>query len=80
MKHEDNVECIKLNHNEKILFSASLDQKVILWSMESYSELCILNADSPLRSLYLTSDNDYIMAKTKPNNNNPRKLLCWKLE
>lgn len=49
--HDDCVESIVLSSDEKLLYSASLDMKVILWSMYTYNQIFTLNADFPLRTI-----------------------------
>lgn len=80
LKHEESVESIKLSQDERILFSGSLDKKVVLWSMESYSELCTLSCNAPIRTLYLTVENDFLLAETKPTPDYAKSLYFWKLE
>lgn len=78
--HEDSVESIVFSQNEKLLFSASLDKKVGIWSMESYKLLATLKADFPIRTIYLTDENDYLIAINKDPKVKTKRVCYWPLE
>lgn len=79
MAHDDCVESMELSMNEKLLFSGSLDMKVIIWSLDSYTQLCTLKTTFPVRSLHLSFENDYLIAISREENAS-KKIAFWPLE
>jgi WD40 repeat protein len=64
--HEDTVESLVMTVDERLMFSGGLDGKVGIWAMNGFNLISHLISDFPIRTLTLTDDNDYLMAKEKP--------------
>lgn len=48
--------------------------------MEKYMQICSLSTDFPIRTLYLSEDNDYLLAVAKSGIGSPKALNFWPLE
>ncbi|MFK7952720.1 MAG: caspase family protein [Ekhidna sp.] len=74
--HESGVRAITVSPNGKMLFTASEDQKIIGWSLESDSTW-----EEPLMSLFLTRSGEWVMwSKYGYYSSSPQgaKYLGWK--
>ena len=78
MFHEDTVESIALTPDEKLLFTGSIDQKIGIWSMATFSLITFLKTTFPIRTVSLTDDNDYLIAIEKSEGDS--KIFTWALE
>ena len=48
--------------NKSILFSASVDKKIIAWHTKRYDALFEINLEHPVATLRLTKDNEILLA------------------
>ena len=69
--HEEAVESIAMSADQRILFSAGLDYKVGIWNLNSGYLLGTLTTKFPIRSLYLSDDNDFLIAASKASSSEP---------
>ncbi|CDW80596.1 wd-40 repeat protein [Stylonychia lemnae] len=79
--HEEGVEAMILSEDETLLFSGSYDKTVNIWSMYEYVNLATLQTKIPIRSLYLSGDNDILLATSnlKQKTQEPMQAF-WVLE
>ena len=54
--HQDNVRCLALTRSETILASGSSDKTAILWNMDSYEQLFVLQLKSSVMALDFSVD------------------------
>jgi len=52
--HSANVQAITFSFDEKYLFSAGDDKRVVIWHTNVWTELCYLEADFPIYTLQIT--------------------------
>ncbi len=79
--HEDTVESLVMTVDERLMFSGGLDGKVGIWAMNGFNLISHLISDFPIRTLTLTDDNDYLMAKEKPETRGAEgQMVYWPLE
>ncbi len=52
------VECLALSHIETTLASGSGDKTTILWNMDNYKQLFVLQGEGPVRGLDFSADDE----------------------
>ena len=70
VSHTDEVTTIALSNdsNQSMLFSGSLDKRVIAWHTSQYFKLFEVTCEHPLYTIRITTDNEMLIASSKMSN------------